>query len=55
VEQDFSYWHQRADREFQMAQRASSLETARPHYRIAISYLERAENLKRRSRTAAAG
>jgi hypothetical protein len=51
-QQDFAYWHQRAEGEFQMAQRASSLEAARPHYRIAISYLERAENLKRRSRTA---
>jgi len=48
--QDFDYWHQRADSELQLAQRASSMEVARPHYRIAISYLERAEHLKRRQR-----
>lgn len=48
--QDFDYWHQRADSELQLAQRAPSIEVARPHYRIAISYLERAEDLKRRQR-----
>ncbi|HWH22232.1 MAG TPA: hypothetical protein VNT25_02925 [Allosphingosinicella sp.] len=46
-QQDFAYWNSRADMEFQMAQRAKSLDAARPHYRLAINYLERAENLKR--------
>lgn len=52
--QDFDYWHRRADNELQLAQRASSMEVARPHYRIAISYLERAEDMKRRQRQAEA-
>ena len=49
-QQDLDYWDRRADNELQLAQSAASLEVARPHYRIAISYLERAEELKRRAR-----
>jgi hypothetical protein len=52
--QDIDYWHQRADSEFRLAQQAPSLDVARPHYRIAINYLERAEDLKRRHRQAGA-
>ncbi|HEV2080786.1 MAG TPA: hypothetical protein VGR19_12950 [Allosphingosinicella sp.] len=48
-QQDLDYWDRRADSELQLAQSASSMEVARPHYRIAISYLERAEELKRRA------
>jgi hypothetical protein len=46
--QDFAYWQDRATSELQLAQRAASMETARPHYRMAIHYLDRAEELKRR-------
>jgi len=53
-QQDLDYWDRRADSEFQLAQSASSMELARPHYRIAISYLERAEELKRIARAGAA-
>lgn len=49
--QDLHYWDERAKHEFQMAQRAGSLSAARPHYRMAISYLDKAEELKRRLRT----
>ncbi|HEX8214717.1 MAG TPA: hypothetical protein VF582_04505 [Allosphingosinicella sp.] len=48
--QDLDYWDRRADSELRLAQSAPSIEVARPHYRIAISYLERAEELKRRLR-----
>jgi hypothetical protein len=49
-QQDLDYWDRRAEGELQLAQSAPSPELARPHYRIAISYLERAEELKRRLR-----
>jgi hypothetical protein len=49
-QQDLDYWDRRAESELQLAQSAPSPELARPHYRIAISYLERAEELKRRLR-----
>jgi len=44
------YWDRRAEGELQLAQSAATPELARPHYRIAINYLERAEELKRRQR-----
>jgi hypothetical protein len=49
-QQDLEYWDRRAESELRLAQNAASPELARPHYRIAISYLERAEELKRRLR-----
>jgi hypothetical protein len=47
---DPAFLDKRATAEFQLAQQASSMEQARPHYRKAINYLNRAEMLKRRLR-----
>lgn len=47
---DFAYWDERATSEFQMAQSAASFASAKPHYQMAIHYLDKAEALKRRLR-----
>ena len=49
-QQDFAYWQDRAAREMQLAQAAGTIDVARPHYRIAIQYMNKAEELSRRSR-----
>ncbi len=51
---EISYLVGRATTEFQSAQRAASIVAARPHYSMAVEYLERAEALKRRLRSGAA-
>ncbi len=48
---ELSYLFGRATAEFQSAQRAPSIVSARPHYRMAVEYLERAEALNRRLRS----
>lgn len=48
---EISYLVGRATAEFQSAQRARSIVSARPHYRMAFEYLERAEVLDRRLRS----
>jgi hypothetical protein len=51
MEQDeVTYLMQRANAEFQAAQRAKSVTASRPHYNMAIQYLEKAEALERRQR-----
>ncbi|HEY0625986.1 MAG TPA: hypothetical protein VGD10_04555 [Allosphingosinicella sp.] len=47
---DLNYWQERATSEMQLAQRAATMDIARPHYRLAMSYLEKVEELKRRLR-----
>ena len=47
---EVDYLVERANAEFQSAQRAASLLSARPHYSMAVEYLARAEALKRRLR-----
>lgn len=42
------YLRDRSAQEFQMAQQASSPLVARPHYRMAVAYQERADSLKRK-------
>ncbi len=51
---EISYLIGRATTEFQWAQRARSIDSARPHYSMAVAYLERAEALKRRLRAGGA-
>ena len=46
--QDVAWLEGRANEEFQAAQRAQSIQAARPHYSMAVRYLEQAEALKRR-------
>ncbi len=53
--QELSYLNSRASEEFQAAQRAESPVVARPHYTMAVRYLEQAEALQRRLRSAVAG
>ena len=48
---DLAWLDGRAKEEFQAAQRAGSIQAARPHYSMAVRYLERAEALKRRLRS----
>ncbi len=48
--QEVAYLTGRASEEFQAAHRASSLAAARPHYSMAVDYLERADALGRRLR-----
>lgn len=48
---EVAYLMQRANAEFQAAQRAKSMIASRPHYSMAIQYLERAEALERRLRS----
>lgn len=49
---DLAYLNGRAAEELQAAQRARSAVAARPHYSMAMLYLERAEELQRRLRPA---
>lgn len=49
-QQDLLYWQDRATKELQLAQRAATMDVARPHYRLAMSYLEKVDELKRRLR-----
>ena len=44
---ELTYLRDRSTQEFQMAQRASDPKAAKPHYRIAIAYHERAQELGR--------
>ena len=53
--QDIAWLDGRAAEEFQAAQRAASVTAARPHYSMAVRYLEQAEALKRRLRSASRG
>ena len=48
---EVAYFMQRANAEFQAAQQAKSVTASRPHYSIAIQYLEKAEALERRLRS----
>lgn len=48
---EVAYLMQRADAEFQAAQRAKSEVASRPHYTMAVQYLEKAEELQRRLRS----
>ncbi len=48
---ELSYLTDRATQEFQAAQQAGSVVAARPHYSMAVRYLEQAEALKRRLRS----
>ena len=48
---DLAYLDERAAQEFRAAQRAESVLAARPHYSMAVRYLEQAEALKRRLRS----
>jgi hypothetical protein len=50
-QQEVAYLSGRAAAEFQAAQQAKSLLVARPHYRMAVQYLDRAEELDRRLRS----
>lgn len=52
-QQELAYLNRRAAAELQAAQQAKSLLAARPHYRMAAQYLEKAEELDRRLRTGA--
>jgi hypothetical protein len=49
-QQELAYLTSRATAEFQAAQQADSVRVARPHFTMAIHYLDRAEALKRRLR-----
>ncbi len=51
---ELSYLNDRATQEFQAAQKAGSVVAARPHYSMAVRYLEQAEALNRRIRSGAA-
>ena len=48
---DLAYLNGRAAQELQAAQQALSVAAARPHYSMAASYLEQAEDLQRRLRS----
>ena len=48
---EIAYLNGRATEEFQAAQRAGSALAARPHYSMAVRYLEQAEALQRRLRS----
>lgn len=48
---EVAYLMARANAEFQAAQRAKSVPASRPHYVMAIQYLEKAEALERRLRS----
>ena len=48
---DLAYWSERANQELQAAQQARSAVAARPHYSMAVRYLEQAEDLQRRLRS----
>lgn len=52
-ESEVIYLNGRAAAEFRIAQQAGSVEQARPHYAMAIGYLDRAEALNRRLRAGA--
>jgi hypothetical protein len=47
---EVAYLMERANAEFQAAQRAKSVTASRPHYSMAVQYLEKAEALERRLR-----
>jgi hypothetical protein len=47
---EVAYLMDRANAEFQAAQRAKSVIASRPHYSMAVQYLEKAEALERRLR-----
>lgn len=47
---EVAYLMERATAEFQAAQRAKNVVASRPHYSMAVQYLERAEALQRRLR-----
>ena len=49
-QQELAYLNRRAAAELQAAQQAKSLLAARPHYRMAVQYLDKAEELDRRLR-----
>ncbi len=49
-QEEVAYLMERANAEFQAAQRANSIAVARPHYSMAVQYLEKAEELQRRLR-----
>lgn len=51
--QELDWLDRRATTEFQMGQQAPSLHAARPHYAMAVQYLGRAVELKRRLRSSA--
>ena len=51
---DLAYLNGRANQELQAAQQAGSVVAARPHYQMAAHYLEQAEALQRRLRSAPA-
>ena len=48
---ELAYLDERAAAEFRMAQQASSVTVARPHYHMATVYQDRAETLRRRLRS----
>jgi hypothetical protein len=50
---DLAYLNGRAAQELQAAQQAGSAVAARPHYTMAMRYLEQAEELQRRLRSRA--
>lgn len=50
---DLAYLNGRAAQELQAAQQARSAIAARPHYSMAMRYLEQAEELQRRLRSMA--
>ena len=52
-QQELAYLNGRAAAELQAAQQAKSPLAARPHYRMAVQYLDRAEELDRRLRSGA--
>jgi len=45
---DLIYLRERCSQEFQLAQQASNPLVAKPHYNMAVTYQERAEDLKRK-------
>lgn len=47
---EVAYFMERSNAEFQAAQRAKSMVASRPHYNMAVHYLEKAEALQRRLR-----
>ena len=47
---DLAYLEERASSELQLAQLARTVETARPHYRMAMAYLDKVNELQRRLR-----
>ena len=49
--QELAWLDGRVAEEFQAAQRARSIQAARPHYSMAVRYLEQAEALERRLRS----